>query len=90
MKIAHTGVKHVITNAARTKFFAFGPDKRYSDTVDNLLGAELFKTAAEARHVIATGRGGHWGAIDNDQLYEVIPVNVAVAMEAPTPVVAHV
>ena len=88
MRLAYVGTKYVITNAARTKFFAFSPLKRYSDTVNDPVRAEHFPNGGEAQHVIDTGKGGHWGAIDADQLYFVAAVEMSVIIEVPAPVVA--
>lgn len=88
MRHAHVGTKYVITNADRTRFFAFGPMRRYSDTVDNLVQAELFPSGGEAQQVIDAGKDGRWSAIFNDRLLFVQAVEVSVAIDIPDPVLA--
>lgn len=84
----HKGVRFIISNAAYTRFFAFGGGQRvrWSQTVDNLVEAEKFETVEEAQATIAEGKTGRWGEIDREEFYFVVPVDVFVSIDVPAPV----
>jgi hypothetical protein len=82
MAVTHKALKYVITNADRTKFFAFGGGERhYSDMVTNAALAEHFPSRESAGNVITEGQKGRWGTIEEHGLTAVLPISIEVTVK---------